>query len=103
MPSLTRIPFVAPGARAVFNPTASTTFTALNSGNEATYTVAVPRNFKPYAKTDIFFTQGLPVGVTCSGVRVTGNAPNYTASYTLFNSTSGTLTPTAQQVIIWQA
>lgn len=101
--ALTRIPFVAPGARAVFNPSAATVFAAINSGNQTSYTINVPRNFKPFVQTFIFFTLGLPVGVTCSNVVVTGNAPSYQAQYSLFNSTSGTLTPATQQVIIWQA
>ena len=94
---------------ALFNPSANTTFSALTTLESTSYSLAVPRQFSPYRPTFILFTTGLPNGVFVSSVTVTGNDPSsgaspavYSANFSLYNSTSGTLTPTAQQVIIFQ-
>ena len=94
---------------ALFNPSATTTFSALTSLESTSYSLAVPRNFSPLRQTFILFTSGLQNGIFVSSVTVTGNDPSsgaspavYSANFSLYNSTSGTLTPTAQQVIIFQ-
>jgi len=107
---MARTPFrTAATVSAVFNPTAVTTFAALTALESTAQTINVSRNFNPLKPTFILFTSGLPAGVFCSPVTITGNDPSsgatpavYTANFTLYNSTAVTVTPTAQQVILFQ-
>jgi hypothetical protein len=94
---------------AIFNPSAVTTFSAITTLNTNTVTINVPRQFSPFRQTFAIFTTGLPAGVFVGPITVTGNDPTsgatpavYTANITLYNSTSGSLTPAAQQVILFQ-
>lgn len=102
MPGITRLPF-KPNAVAIYNPSENTTFSAMTPQQSTTYTVAVTRNFRPYRNTNVYFPSGLPVGLLISAVTITGAAlTGWTASYTLFNGTSSTITPASQTVILWQ-
>lgn len=94
---------------AVFNPSANTTLPTLTTLESTAVAINVPRNFSPYRPTFILFTAGLQNGIYCSPVTVTGNDPSsgatpavYTANFTLYNSTAGTIVVTAQQVILFQ-
>jgi len=93
-----------PTARAVFNPTESTTFSAMNPAQTTVYTIGpLPRQFRPITTTVIIFPLGMPAGIFVSQVSVTGSAlGGWTASYTLYNGTSSVITPTAQTVILYQ-
>lgn len=100
---LLRYPF-KPSNTALYNPTESTTFSAMNPDQSTTYSVAVSRNFKPFRTTQVYFPLGLPVGLLVSTVTLTGAAlTGWTASYTLFNGTSNVITPATQPVLIFQA
>lgn len=103
MPTLTRLPF-RPAALALYSPSANTTFTAMNPTQTVTYTVShLPRTFKPYRSTRIYFSAGLPTGISVSSVTITGAAlTGYTATYSLNNTTSSVITPAAQPVFLWQ-
>jgi hypothetical protein len=100
---------------AVYNPSGNVTIGAITSLNTVTITIGangdgLPRNFSPNRQTFAIFTAGLPVGVTASVAVVAGNSPTsgatgaawYYATINLYNSTSGTLTPSAQQVQLFQ-
>jgi hypothetical protein len=88
----------------MYAPNANTTFTALNPSQTTTYTVAhLPRTFKPFRSTRIYFSSGLPTGISVSSVAITGAAlTGYSATYSLSNATSSIITPAAQPVFLWQ-
>jgi len=92
-----------PTSRAIYTPTETTTFSALTAGETTTYTFAtIPRQFRP-GSANVYFPSGLPGGVTASQVQITGAASTgWTATFYLHNSTAGSLTPSAQQVVIYQ-
>ena len=68
------------------------------------YTIfPMPRVFRPYAPTRMYFSLGLPAGIINNGINITGTAlGGYTATFSLYNETSSTITPAAQQLVIWQ-
>lgn len=101
--TLTRVPF-RPAALALYSPSENTTFTAINTSQTVTFTVSnLPRTFKPYRSTRVYFSAGLPAGLVVSAVAITGAAlTGYTATYSLFNGSSNIITPAAQQVFLWQ-
>lgn len=102
MPSLTRLPFQR-SATAIFNPSANTTFSAMNPDQSTTYTVGVTRSFRPFRQTRIYFPSGLPAGLALGAINLTGAAlTGWTVSYTLYNGTSSVITPAAQPVVIYQ-
>lgn len=103
MPGITRLPF-RPAALAMYAPSGNTTFSALNPTQTTTYTVGpLPRTFKPYRSTRIYFSSGLPTGISVSAVSITGAAlTGYVATYSLNNATSSIITPASQPVFIWQ-
>lgn len=103
MTQLTRHPF-RPAALALYSPSGNTTFAALNPSQTTTYTVSpLPRTFKPYRATRIYFSSGLPIGLSVSDVAITGAAlTGYTATYSLSNATSSIITPAPQPVFLWQ-
>jgi hypothetical protein len=102
MPGLTRFPFQR-SAVAIFNPSASTTFSAINPDQTVAFSTPVTRNFRPYRKTAVFFTTGLPAGLIVSTIAITGAAlTGWTATYTIYNGTSNTITPATQPVVLYQ-
>lgn len=103
MPTITRLPF-RPAALALYAPSANTTFSALNPSQTTTYTVTrLPRTFKPFRSTRIYFSSGLPTGISVSGVSISGAAlTGYSATYSLSNATSSIITPASQPVFLWQ-
>lgn len=103
MPGITRLPF-RPASLAMYAPSANTTFSTMNPSQTTVYTVGpLPRTFKPFRSTRIYFSSGLPTGISVSGVGITGSAlTGYTATYSLSNATSSVITPAAQPVFLWQ-
>ena len=100
---------------AVYNPSGNVTIGAIGSLDTVTITIGangdgLPRNFSPFRQTFAIFTAGLPAGVIASASVVAGNSPTsgatgaawYYATINLTNSTSGPLTPSAQQVQLFQ-
>jgi hypothetical protein len=88
----------------MYAPSGNTTFSAMNPAQTTTYTVTrLPRTFKPYRSTRIYFSSGLPIGISVSSVTISGAAlTGYSATYSLNNATSSIITPAAQPVFIWQ-
>lgn len=103
MPGITRHPF-RPAALALYSPSANTTFSAINPDQTVTFTVTpLPRTFKPYRSTKVYFSSGLPAGLVVSAVGITGAAlTGYSATYSIFNGSSNIITPANQQVFLWQ-
>lgn len=101
--ALLRVPF-RPAALALYSPSANTVFTAINPDQTVTFTVTpLPRSFKPYRSSKVYFSAGLPAGLVVSNVGISGAAlTGYTATYSLFNGSSNVITPASQQVFLWQ-
>jgi len=99
---------------AIYNPSGNVTIGAIGSLDTVTITIGangdgLPRNFSPFRQTFAIFTAGLPAGVIASASVVAGNSPTsgsgtayYYATINLTNTTSGPLTPSAQQVQLFQ-
>lgn len=102
MSGLTRIPFQR-NAVAIYNPSESTTFSAMNPDQTTTFSTAVSRNFRPNRQTRVYFPSGLPAGLFVSQIALTGAAlTGWTVTYTIYNGTSSVITPQSQPVILYQ-
>lgn len=93
-----------PAARARYVPTELTTFIQMNPGQTAQYSVGpLPRTFRPNANTQVYFPLGLYTGLVINPVSVTGSTlVGWTANYSLTNNSSNVITPTPQQVVVYQ-
>lgn len=99
---LLRYPF-KPSNTALLNPTESTTFSAFAPDQTQTFTISVTRNFKPYRHSKAYFPLGLPAGLLVSDIVIAGAAlTGYTATFTIYNGTSNTITPATQPIILYQ-
>ena len=92
-----------PTSRAIYTPSELTTFSLMAPGDSTTYVYSqLPRQFRP-GRAGIYFPLGQFPGIVVTDAQITGSTLiGWSATFTLNNVSSSNITPTAQQVVIYQ-